>query len=74
LLLLLITGGVVLAHPNAFLGGFLFSAVLAIGLAIRTAMTRRDRSSVVVAAAIVGVLAGLFAVLWNFARTPADHS
>ncbi len=74
LLLLLITGGVVLAHPNAFLGGFLFSGVLAIGLAIRTALKRRDRSSIIVAGALLAAVGAIFSVLWHFARTPADHS
>ncbi len=74
LLLLLITGGVVLAHPNAFLGGFLFSGVLAIGLAIRTALVRRDRASVIIAGVLGSAFSAIFLVLWHFARTPADHS
>lgn len=74
LLLLLVTCGVLLAHPNAFLAGFLFGGVLAVGLAFRVALERRDRSSWLTASIIAALFIVAFIVLWHFARTAADHS
>jgi len=74
LLVALLSGGVFLGHPNAFLSLLAFAAVAVIGiLSVRAAQTRRRSSVMAVGIAVVGF--GLvMAVVWSVFRTGAEHS
>lgn len=74
LLLLLIVGGMTLAHPNALLAFVLFGTLLTVGLLLASGKGAGVRRSYLWAGgtAFAGVLASV--VLWTFARTPSDHA
>ncbi|MDF2990147.1 MAG: hypothetical protein K0S37_661 [Microbacterium sp.] len=74
LLVALLSGGVFLGHPNAFLSLLAFAAALVIVVLGIRAVDARTRASVVaVGVAVVG-FAVVMLVVWSIFRTGAEHS
>lgn len=74
LLIALLSGGVFLGHPNAFLSLLAFAAVYVVtALALRAARERTRRAVVALGVAIVGFGAA-GAATWAVFRTNAEHS
>lgn len=74
LVLLLITAGVTLSHPNALIALVLFGTLLGGGLLIVEARESDGRRSWVPLALVLGGGAVASAILWTFARTGAAHA
>nr|WP_292831410.1 DUF6541 family protein [Microbacterium sp.] len=74
LLILVLTAGTTLAHPNALLAAVLFGSLLTIGITVRSAIEQSARRTWI-RAGIIAVAAVIACItLWSYARTSAEHS
>ena len=73
-LLVILTAGMTLAHPNALLAALLFGSLLAVGITVRSAIEESSRRAWIRAGVIAVAALIACAGLWSYARTSAEHS